>query len=510
MMPIGPAGMLDEQRDAPLVAAARVVRERWQIIVAAVVVCAGVVAAFSVTATKQYEADSSLLFRQSDLTSLIDPTGAANRSADAQRDQGTNLLLVKSGAVARRVKAELGLPDDLDTLLKKITVTAEPDADLLHVAAQDPDPVRAARLANSFANQFVAYRTESDRARIEKGVGLLRQQLAQLPTTETANRTELQQALQKVNALRAVTTGDAEVVDRASVPSSPASPRPKRDAVLGVLLGLVAGLSLAFLIDLFDRRTKSVEDLEARYGLRALAAIPQRHKDPATTRERQVVLEPFRILRNGLGFLSVAAPVRVVMVTSAVPGEGKSTVAAGLARAAALAGQRVILVEADLRRPTFHEQFALGDDQRGLTNALVGGVAAHELLRPVLSGMRNLSVLPSGPLPPNSAELLRSAAMSAVLRDLADEADLVILDAPPLLPVADAQVLLDLPEVDACLVVGRAYKTNRDDVRRARVVLETHRLTNLGLVVNGLRQRDTSYAYYDTAESAESQLPTPS
>jgi capsular exopolysaccharide synthesis family protein len=218
------------------------------------------------------------------------------------------------------------------------------------------------------------------------------------------------------------------------------------------------------------------------------------------------VLEPFRILRNGLDFLALGGDVHIVMVTSAMPGEGKSTVAAGLARAAALAGQRVILVEADLRRPTFHEQFALPTDSRGLTNALVSGASARELLQPVLNGMRGLSVLPSGPLPPNSAELLRSAAMDAVLRDLSEDADLVILDAPPLLPVADAQVLLDQPQIDACLVVGRAFKTTRDDVRRARSVLERHRLSNIGLVVNGLRQSDTSYTYYDTDDAGTTPL----
>jgi capsular exopolysaccharide synthesis family protein len=199
------------------------------------------------------------------------------------------------------------------------------------------------------------------------------------------------------------------------------------------------------------------------------------------------------------------------MVTSAVPGEGKSTVAAGLARAAALAGQRVILVEADLRRPTFHEQFALGDDPRGLTTALVGGAAVRGLLRPALSGMRNLSVLPAGPLPPNSAELLRSAEMASVLRDLAEEADIVILDAPPLLPVADAQVLLDHPQVDACIVVARAFRSTRDEVRRSRAVLERHRLTSVGLVVNGVRQRDTSYAHYYSADGEPaSKVTTPS
>jgi capsular exopolysaccharide synthesis family protein len=500
----GPRPDLGMQHEGgSLVVALRVLRERWPVVLAALVVCTGVAVALSLSGTKQYSATSSLLLRESQLTGLIDPSGGGTK--DPQRDQSTNLLLVQSTTVANRVKKALRLPDPAGSLLGQISAQAEPDADLLNITATDPDPRRSAALANGFADQFVSYRREVERARIAEGERLLRQQIAQLPPEATAQRSELQAALNRVTALRAVTTGNAEVVDRAGVPGAPSSPRPKRDAALGLVLGLVAGLALAFLVDLFDRRVKSVEDFEARYGLRALSAVVERDRVPASLRDRQAALEPFRILRGALSFLSTSSDIRVVMVTSAVPGEGKSTVAAGLARAVALSGERVVLIEADLRRPTFHEQFDLGGDDRGLTTALVAGVPARDLLRPGVSGLPTLSVLPSGPLPSNSAELLRSAEMSDVLRELADEVDMVILDAPPLLPVADSQVLLDHPAVDAALVVGRAFRTTRDDVRRCRAVLERHRLRNIGLVINGLRDREVGYEYYghDTAADTE-------
>src|SRR5262249_16590253 len=162
----------------------------------------------------------------------------------------------------------------------------------------------------------------------------------------------------------------AQVFGKAGVPTAPSTPKPKRDFALAIVVGLVLGLALVFLIDLFDRRIKSVDDFETLYRLRSMSSIPERLTEAQTNRDRQAALEPFRILRNRLAFISVKPDIKIVMVTSAVPGEGKSTVSTGLSRAAALAGQRVILVECDLRRPTFHQQFDLGGDPRGLTTAL--------------------------------------------------------------------------------------------------------------------------------------------
>jgi capsular exopolysaccharide synthesis family protein len=257
---------------------------------------------------------------------------------------------------------------------------------------------------------------------------------------------------------------------------------------------LILGLALAFLLDLVDRRIKSVEDLESQYGLRALAAIPPPPASPQG-QDARAAFEPYRILRNSIAFASLQRETRIVMITSAAIGEGKTTVAVNLARAAAVAGQRVVLVEADLRRPSFSRHFNLGTAGGGFTSAVVGGQPVADLLRGGVPGLRDLLVLPAGPLPPNSAELLLSGQTGVVLADLRAEADLVILDCPPLLPVADARVLLDRPEVDACILVAREYLTTRDQVRRTRAVLEQHRLYPLGLAVTGVREKG-AYEYY--------------
>ncbi len=269
MSGMGPDGATET---SPLLNGLRVIRERWWIIALSTVLVTFALAALALSGTKQYEATSSLLIRSSGLASLIDPS--AGQNADPAREAATNLLLVGSTAVAERVRRQLGGTTTADDLLGKIDPTAEPDADLINITATDPDPAQAARIANAFADQFVAFRRDGDRSRADGGAELLRQQIAALPPGPSNERVELEQALQKVNALKAVTTGDAEVVDRARVPTTAASPLPKRAAIEGLVLGLALGMAVAFLVDLFDRRVKDIDDFETRYRARALTTIP--------------------------------------------------------------------------------------------------------------------------------------------------------------------------------------------------------------------------------------------
>jgi capsular exopolysaccharide synthesis family protein len=500
MSSVSPGGDLGRVEVPGLLRSLRVLRERWWIVLAVAAACVAGALAISLTSPKQYQAAAKLLFRNPGLNEAV---GAQSPSTptDPQTEQSTNVLLVTTGEVAAAVRGALHLDIGSDRLLGKIKVATEQNANVVDVTATDSDPRMAARIANAWVREYVLIRQQADRNKVAQGELLLRKRLASLAPADAADRADLSAALQKLTVLEAVQTGNAEVVDKAAVPASASSPQPKRDALVALLLGGALGVGLAFLLNVLDRRLKTVEDFEAAYGFRSLAAVPLHARTPSSQQERAAALEPYRILRNGLGFLSLTNEIRVVMVTSAMPGEGKTTVAGGLARAIALSGQSVVLVETDLRRPTFREQFDLGSDQRGLTTALVGGVPLPDLLRTVLPGLRNLMVLPSGPVPPNSAELLRSAEMGTVLEELKSEAELVVLDCPPLLPVADAQVLLDHPEVDACLVVARAYSATREQVRRGRTVLDRHRLTNMGLVINGLRQSEASYGYFQAEEA---------
>jgi receptor protein-tyrosine kinase len=477
-----------------LVDALRVLRERWWLVLASIVICLGVTLGLALSSTKQYKATTTLLIKPSNVTNLIAP--AQTQLQDAARNQGDNLSLVKSGAVAERVKNALKLGDSTEDLRSRVDAVTQPDTDLLSVTIADPVPVRAARLANSFADELVGYLRDSQQAQIVAGQNAINAKIANLAPGDTRTRSVLEQALTQVTALLAVNFGDASVVDRAGVPTSASSPQIKRDGLLGGLVGLVLGVALAFLFDLFDRRVKNVEDFERLYRLAPLTSIRYFKGKPKTKRDNHVELEPFRMLRDGLDFISLRENIRVALVTSAVPTEGKTRVASGLARAIAAAGRSVALVEVDMHRPTLSQVFGLKPDPRGLTNVLAGEESASSLMRSV-PGTPTLLVLPSGPHRPNAADLLRSPAMDSLLRELSRDYDFVVLDGPPLLAVSDAQVMMDNPLIDVCLIVARSHMTTRDDIRAARTVLDRHPEATIGLVVNGVR--DVAPGYYYSA-----------
>jgi len=492
-----PQSYAEEPGSASLQDLAGVLRRRWPLILALVAICALAPAMRAAVTDPTYEASSRVLFGAESLASTA---GGLERDAgDPERRAATTVLLASSEAVADRVRQRLRLETATSDLLDQVDVEAEANANVLRITASDSEPRAAARLADAFAEEFVALQAQSDERSVQAAENELRRQLQDLPP-DAPERAALTESLSRLITLRAVAGGDSRIIGGAVVPQESASLSPLRAGIIGALVGLALGLALAFLIEALDRRVKSIEEFERAYRLRALTVVPRRHfrQRDATARGRD--LEPFRILRNALEFAAVAGDVGV-LVTSAVPGEGKTTVAVDLAHAIALSGRRVVLIELDLRRPTFAQHFGLqGGD--GVTTALLGRRSAVELLHQPLADAPDLWVLPAGPLPPNPAELLESAALDAVLKDLADEDVTLVLDAPPLVPVADAQVLLRQSHVDTALVVGRIGLTTRDQIRRARAILDRQRFEPLGLVVTG-HHEDKRYSYDAYSPSEE-------
>jgi capsular exopolysaccharide synthesis family protein len=479
----------DRERDS-VAYALGVLRRRWLVVVAAVAIClaAGVVIA-GINSEKRYESSTRVLFGTSSLSNAVLQVNSS--PDDPEREAATNVLLAGSEAVAGSVRRDLGLSTSVSDLLDKVQVEAEQNANVLRITATDKDPRQAAAIANAFAREFIAFRTRGDRESIDAAVRDLQSQMDALPA-DAPERADLRDSLNRLRSLRAVTTGDARVIARAEPATSPSNLGLKQVLALAGILGLALGLVGALVVESMDKRIADVASFEREYRLRALTVVPQRsfRRGP---RSGSGDLEPFRILRTAVDFAQVTRPVRTVMVTSAVRGEGKTSVAIGLAQAIALSGRPVILVELDLRHPTLARAFRVSD-REGVTSALLG-TEPNELLHSPLSELPNLELLAAGVLPPNPAELLEAPALDVMLRNLLqDGRKTLVIDAAPLLPVADAQILLNKPAVDASVVVARQGVTTRDHARRARLVLEGHNAAAIGLVVTGHTGRD-AYGY---------------
>jgi polysaccharide biosynthesis transport protein len=459
-------------------------RRRWPIIVVVPLACVFLAGLHHELAAKSYSATATVAFRSGTLSEAglgVAPGG----SAEPQREANTEVLTAHSPEVARGVAQQLHISASPRELLNEVTVESAPSADVLNISASTRSPRDSARLANAFAEQYIAFRTRSEVTGIESSQAKIGTQIAALPAG-SPERATLSQSLQRLNALRAVAGGGANVIGPASAPGSPSGKGLASTAAIAFLIGLALAMLVVFALESLDRRVKTVDEFEQEYGVPALAAIPQSPPGSARAKQRKGLLEPHRILRSALDFAAVTHELDTLLVTSAGAGEGKTTLAVDLAQAIALSGRTVALVELDLRHPTFAAQFDANGGE-GLTLALTRGRKPQELLAQPLADLPELSVLFAGPLPPNPSELLSSPKIAEMIAELAREHDTVIIDAPPLNPVADAQVLLDNPAIHGVLLVARAGKTTRDEVRRAKAILDRHLVEPVGLVVTALR-----------------------
>lgn len=461
-----------------------VLRRRWMVIAAVVIACVAVALVHQRKAAKSYVASSSVAFQTSTLSDAA--LQVSTGGGEPQREANTEVLLAHSRAVAEGVRNQLhlGAGATASDLLDEVEVEAAANANVLNILATTPNPQYSARLANAFAQQYIAFRAKSQLSGIEIAQTRLQQQIAALPAGST-ERNALNQNVQRLNSLRAVAGGGANVIGLAGagklVGKSLAT-----TFILGLVIGLALAFSIVFLLESLDRRIKTLEEFERQYRLPVLSAIPQSGFRYRRAEERTEQLEPFRILRSALDFAAVTRDIDTLMLTSAVAGEGKTTVAVDLAHTIALAGRPVVLIELDLRRPTFTEHFSLPTSD-GLTTALTSETPLEKLLVQPFAELPNLSVLPAGRIPFNPSELLGSPTIAEIISELTENDTMVMVDAPPLNPVADAHVLLNNPAIHAAILVARMDSTTRDEVARARRILDNHIVEPVGIVVTGIR-----------------------
>jgi polysaccharide biosynthesis transport protein len=469
-----------------------VLRRRWLIVGAVVLACVAVAVVQHGRSAKSYTATASVTFQSNTLSDAALQV-ASSGGNEPQREANTEMTIAHSPEVAAGVRSQLHIAAEPSELLKQVKVEAAPNANVLNLVASTGDPRYSARLANAFAEQYIAFKAKSQIAGIATAERKLQEQLGALPAG-SPERSTLQQSLQRIGELRAVAGGGASIIGLAAK-GKVSGTSLSTTIVIGLVLGLAIAFSIVFLLESLDRRIKSIEDFEREYRLPALAAVPQSAFRIHSAIDRNE-LEPYRILRSALDFAAVTRQLDTLLVTSASSGEGKTTVAVDLAHAVALAGRRVVLMELDLRRPTFSEHFGF-DARNGLTTALQRNAALGALLVEPFPDLPNFSVLPAGRVPHNPSELLGSPGIAEIITELSSGEAMVIIDAPPLNPVADAQVLLNNSAINGTILVARVGHATRDQVRRARMILNRHIVEPVGIVVTGLLDADRyGYGFY--------------
>jgi len=448
---------------------ALLLRKRWRLIVLCTLLAVAASLAATLATTPTYKASAQLFV--STATGAEGSVGGLSAGGQfAQQRVKSYADIVDSPPVTDVVVQELGLDRSGRSLAKSIEATAPLDTVLINVDVTDADPAAAQRIANAVSERFTVVAGQLE-----------------TPAGKTASPVKV------------------SVVRTADLPSVPVSPRPKLNLALGLLVGLAVGAGAAVLRETLDTSIKGADEVTELLGMPTLGLIAYDpdagkrplivHVDPQSTRA-----EAFRQLRTNLQFIDVDRKPRSIVVTSSVPQEGKSTTTCNLALALAQAGLRVILVEADLRRPRLADYLGL-EGSVGLTDALVGRADLDDLIQPWGDG--TLQVLASGPAPPNPSELLGSHQMRELLRELESRCDLVLLDAPPLLPVTDAAVLA--AHASGAIVIVRSGRTTREQARRAVEILRAVDVHLYGAVLNMVSTRGPDaykYGYYGYAYSS--------
>jgi capsular exopolysaccharide synthesis family protein len=395
--------------------------------------------------------------------------------------------LLTTPAVAREAARFVRPPANPASLAASVSTSTDQGTGFLTITASAGAPRQAAEIANAFARALVVDQTRALVKQVNVAIAQLQTQIG-LTTTRTA-RAQLSQQLARFQALRASQGAGVELIERASAPGSPVAPRVERTVILGVIVGLLLGLGAVALAEVSDRRIRHPDeagdsmDLGDAPGLPSLGAIPaSAFSAEGHTSESE---ESCVTLRASLTYFNVDRQISSVLITSPGKEDGKTTVAVGLAEALARAGKEVILLDADLRRPAAGARLGIASSE-GLGAVLVGAKTLDEALleRPSQNGHAGrLRVLPAGMPPPNPSELLGSLRMRELLSELAERAEIVLIDSSPLLTVSDSMPLV--PLVSGVVLIARLNRTSRDAMTRLRFVVRAAGGNALGVVTTG-------------------------
>lgn len=444
----------------------RVVRKRWLTIVVTTLIVVGLTAVVTALQTKHYTSSTQFFVS---VSGDGDTTALQQGSTFTQQRVKSYAELLATPRALNPVVDELGDQTTTSDLSEQITVMTPPDTVILEVEVTDESPARAQKIANAIGTTF----------------------------PEVVSEVEKPEGSQKSSPIK------VSLVEPATTSTTPASPQVPRNLAFGLALGVLLGLGLALLRQMFDTTVRNDADVDELTEEPVIGAV---HYDPRAGKEPLIVQtdpasprsEAFRALRTNLMFVDAANHPRTLLLTSSIPGEGKSTTIANLALTLAQSGSSVCLVEADLRRPRLLEYLGL-EGAAGLTDVLIERARLDDVLQPY--GADKVEVIGAGAIPPNPSELLASDSMSRVLTQLSARFDYVLIDTPPVLPVTDAVVLST--KVDGVIVLVGTTIVRKEQLSATLESLSAVDNTLLGLVLNRIGHKTSGgygsgyYGYYD-------------
>ncbi len=504
------------------------------LIVAVVVLITLLAVGYSYYKTPTYTATADVLL------SPLSGVGVQNQSSNQNLTPTfieTQVQLFNSAEVQNLVAAKLGEKPPLVSVTE-VGVTA-----VIEISSTNIDPTQAARIANAYASSYVTLLQNQVKQAFAQSISGIQQEIdkvqsqitslnQQISSANPRQQAALQAQLQpQINSdqqsltvygnelvdaqIQQQLTGEpAQIVSPAVVPLSPSSMSAKKEGIIGAVIGLLIGITIAFFVDRLDDTVKNKEEIEriAR-PLSVIGLIPfvddwNDHKTHIALTLGQTsspIAEAYRSLRTSIQFISLDKSVHVLQITSSKKDEGKTTTVANLGVALAEAGQRVVIVSCDLRLPKMHEYFNLSN-KKGLTSVVLGEANLIESLQKVITSRGDLKLLASGPKPPNPSEILAGSKVSEIINDLKSMTDIILIDTPPVLPVTDAAVLSRI--VDSTLVVGMANKITKKQFTRTLEILRQVNAPLIGILLNGVMPEagyggsysyTYGYGYYDTS-----------
>lgn len=454
----------------------RALRKRWVSALVIALAVTGLAGGASYMMEPQYTASARMFFAVQSGTNMSDIAQGSNFT---EKQMVSYAQVATSERVLTEVIDDLDLDMEVDKLKEVVTAAVPPNTVILQISATDPDPVLAAAIANSVAEHLADAASDLSPDRADGGESVL-----------------------------------ASTLDSAKVPTEPSSPKTTLNILAGIVAGAVLGALWALLREVLDTKVRDKDDVAVVTDTAIIGTVGNARRDSDTDSPIFMHTQPLghraeavRRTRTNLQFVDLDGDNNTVVVTSSVPGEGKTTMSLNLAAAFADNGERVLLVDADLRRPSVARYLAM-EGAVGLTTVVTGQARLADVTQPVGagpdgSGDGNLHVLPSGAIPPNPAELLDSKAMERLIAEASAMYDKVIIDSPPLLPVTDAAILARKTK-GATIVVAGADRLRKNQLRESLASLEKVSARLAGVLLNKVSGGEavSSYRYgYYTADA---------